>query len=128
MPRNKSNKAKALARGERALRLRIEGATYRQIAADLSCSAATAYRDVSSALAEIASSRSEQAEELRALQSARLDALLVAVWDTAEAGDVKAIDRVLRIMERRARLHGIDAQPPPKAILGAAEIRVIYEE
>jgi len=34
----------------------------------------------------------------------------VALWSSAMKGDPKSIDRILRIMERRARLLGLDAQ------------------
>jgi len=46
---------------------------------------------------------------LRALELLRLDELLNALWDTAIAGDLKAVDRVLKVMERRAKLLGLDA-------------------
>lgn len=51
----------------------------------------------------------EPAEEVIRLEVERLDGLLVAMWPQARKGDLKAVDRVLRIMERRARLLGLDA-------------------
>ena len=50
----------------------------------------------------------ESAEDLRTLEAARLDALQSAVWQLAIDGDIKATTAVLRIMERRARLLGLD--------------------
>jgi hypothetical protein len=50
----------------------------------------------------------EQAQELRALEALRLDQMQAALWQQATDGDVRAIDRILRIMERRARLLGLD--------------------
>lgn len=47
-------------------------------------------------------------EQHRALELARLDALQVGLWDRAEAGDVKAVNAVLRIIEQRSRLLGLD--------------------
>lgn len=48
------------------------------------------------------------ADEMRALESERLDRLQRSAWTKAAAGDVVAIGVVLRIMERRAKLHGLD--------------------
>jgi hypothetical protein len=50
------------------------------------------------------------ADELREIEANRLDRLFVVAWRRAMAkdGDLAAIDRALRIMERRARLLGLD--------------------
>lgn len=58
----------------------------------------------------------EPAEDVRALELARLDDLLLGVWDRAKRGDVLSIDRVLRMQERRAELQGLDA--PQKRQIG----------
>ena len=57
------------------------------------------------ALAECA----ELAEHLRELENQRLDELQASLWDKALAGVLPAADRILRIMERRAKLNGLDA-------------------
>lgn len=44
----------------------------------------------------------------RALELARLDALQVGLWERAEAGDVMAVMAVLRIIEVRTLLLGMD--------------------
>lgn len=49
------------------------------------------------------------AEKLRELQGTQLDRLLAGVWTKALRGDPSAIDRVLKIFERQARLFGLDA-------------------
>ena len=51
---------------------------------------------------------SEAVEDHRALELARLDALQVAFWEKAMAGDLKAAGMVLRIIEQRSRLLGLD--------------------
>jgi hypothetical protein len=48
------------------------------------------------------------AEEYRALELLRLDALLTVYWPKAMDGDGWSMDRVLRLMERRAALLGLD--------------------
>ena len=50
----------------------------------------------------------EDAEDILQLQLQRLDDLMFALWDRAITGDLKAIDRVLKVMERRAKIIGLD--------------------
>jgi hypothetical protein len=50
----------------------------------------------------------EDVEEIRNLESERLDLLQAANWDNAMQGDVPAGALVLRVMERRAKLLGLD--------------------
>jgi len=70
-----------------------------------------AYKDVKRELDKIRVEISESASNVLALELQRLDALLKALW--AEAArknpDHSAVDRVLKIMERRAKLLGLDA-------------------
>lgn len=116
-------------RDARACRLRAAGVTYQQIADQLGYSdRAAAGRAVERVLIETVS---EPAETLRSLELARLDELMRRAWRvlsiehvTVSAGRVvtvdgmpvpdhgpvlAAIDRILRISERRARLLGLDA-------------------
>jgi hypothetical protein len=51
---------------------------------------------------------SEGAEEVLNLELQRLDTMLLAVWPKAASGDSGAIDRVLKLMDRRARYLGLD--------------------
>ncbi len=46
--------------------------------------------------------------EMRKLENERLDALLLAVWPAAKRGDVASVNAALRIMDRRAKLNGLD--------------------
>ena len=52
----------------------------------------------------------EAVEDHRALELARLDALQVPLWEKAMNGDVKAAGTILRIIETRSRLLGLDKQ------------------
>lgn len=51
----------------------------------------------------------ESARELRDLELARLDDLLLGLWADARKGNVAKIGRVLKVMQRRADLLGLDA-------------------
>ena len=53
----------------------------------------------------------EPLEQVRQMELLRLDELLGAIWPQAKGGDIAAVDRVLSIMQRRARLIGLDVRP-----------------
>lgn len=48
------------------------------------------------------------AAEGRELHRLRLETALTAIWDRVLKGDLKAIAMMLRILERDAKLHGLD--------------------
>lgn len=94
------------ARALQALDLRLAGASYRAIGETLHISHTQAQRDVSMMLHELAS---EPANKVREAELGRLDRLLLAHWPKAILGDHKATGTVLSIMDRRAKLLGLDA-------------------
>jgi hypothetical protein len=51
----------------------------------------------------------EPAEDLRKLELERLDLMTAALMDKARRGRLRAINTMLNIMERRAKLLGLDA-------------------
>lgn len=114
-----------------AVRLRSRGMTLAQVAAELGyCDASAASKAISRALAAVPA---EGVDALRRMQSERLDYLLAKALEVLESkhyahsqsgqllrgpdGEVllddgpvlAAIDRIVRIEERRARLMGLDA-------------------
>lgn len=90
----------------RALEIRKTGATYDEIAAQMGlASRSVAFGLVKRAIRKIPA---EAATEVLSLELARLDALLVGCWTKATTGDPAAVDRVLRIMDRRAAFLGLD--------------------
>ena len=99
----------AASRRLRAFELRRNGATFRDIGEDLNISTQAAFGLVQRELQKLVKLVDEGAETLLRMELERLDALNLAVWAKAISGDLPAIDRALRIMERRARLLGLDA-------------------
>jgi hypothetical protein len=91
------------------LRLRRDGLTHREIAARLGVAPATAYRRIRHGLDQINERNLEDAGTLRSLEMLRLDELQNAIWQRATDGEVRALDRILAIMTRRAKLLGLDA-------------------
>jgi hypothetical protein len=116
-------------RAVKALDLRIAGATYRQIGAQLGVSESTAYLDVQEELGRLDTVATKKAERLRDLEARRLDVLTVALAPGIRAGEPRAIVAAVRVMERRARLFGLDA---PQKITGPdgapVAIRIVHQQ
>lgn len=93
----------------RALELRKRGLNYTQISKKLGCHRSTACRYVLSELENLADKCREEAAHVRDLELQRLDDLyLIAYRAIIDGYDLAGIDRCLRIMERRAKLLGLD--------------------
>lgn len=120
-PQALSNKETAI----QALALRKTGATYEQIAHALGyASRDSAWRAIHRVLK---AHQVEGVDELRKIEDMRLDEMLFAIYKIAKAGDLGAIDRILRIAERRARLWGLDA-PVQTHVTGDQEIIVRFSD
>lgn len=101
------NRISAAERQVQALALRKAGIGYAAIARELGYAGPSgAYKAIMTALQSLTR---EPAEELRTLELARLDDLLAGLWADARRGNVLKIDRVPKIMARRAALLGLDA-------------------
>jgi len=92
------------------LQMRLQGCTLQQIgdAMDPAVSAVAIHKTLKKALAEMLV---EPFEAIRTLELVRLDELMVPIYERAIGGDVSAVDAVLSIQVRRARLLGLDVQP-----------------
>lgn len=121
-----------------ALELRLNGVSYRDIARTIrerlnlrSYSAAAAYRDVSKYLHNVRAKCTETAEQILQMELMRLNAMRAAIAPRVAEGDLAAVDRELRIMEREAALLGLDA--PKRHMLdgevqGTFEIKIVPTE
>lgn len=90
-----------------ALRLRLTGMSHRAIAEALGVSDHTTIQGrIAGALKEIIR---EPAEEVLKMELERLDVLLSGLWEQAAGGDLQALDRALKIQDRRAKYLGLDA-------------------
>jgi len=93
----------------RALELRREGKDFRHIARELGWKSHTsAYEAVVKGLRE---TMQEPADELRKVESERLDWLWRKVEERMDTDHLWAVDRGLKVMERRASLFGLDRVP-----------------
>jgi hypothetical protein len=92
---------------QRALEMRLAGSSYDQIAEALGyANRGGAHKAVDSALRRAAKG---PAELVRELEAQRLDSLQMHWWVKAISGDVLAFRAILRLMDRRAKLLGLDA-------------------
>jgi hypothetical protein len=98
-----------------ALDLRKQGGTYRKIADILrkqpgvspKYDFSQAYEDVKAELDRLNAENAESAEELRRLQAEQLTELYSKYYAAAAKGDIGALDRILSIMDRLAKLYGL---------------------
>lgn len=106
--RRKSSATRILAREKqrRSLELRKGGATYDQIAQAVGYSSPSGARSaVLRAFGEIIQ---EPAAELRTLQIERLNHFLLILWPQIQAGDTRAIETGLRVMDKLDKLLGTE--------------------
>jgi predicted transcriptional regulator len=118
-------------RRTRVLAMRVEQRPYAQIAAELGITETTARDDYASAVKERREALDAQRDTAVAIETAKLDALEQAAWEVLrrehvvvqhgkvvylkrkpmldDAPVLAAIDRLVKIAERRSRLRGYDA-------------------
>lgn len=121
MTLNNSDEAAIEDRRSRAWELRLKGKTVRQIATELQVSVGTAHGDIAAVLERTKEENDDRAETHRTISLARLEkalgvveqALDAQVFDELGNADnelrLKALDRMLKIEERRSKLLGLDA-------------------
>lgn len=91
----------------KAVELRKAGLSYEAIARKLDiANASSAQLMVRRALSRV---DAEATKDLREIECRRLDDMLFAIWTHVRSGHLGAIDKALKIMERRARLLGLDS-------------------
>lgn len=94
-----------------AFELRKAGASYDLIAEKLGYASA---KSAESSIRRVLSSKYEpdDVENVVMMELARLDSLQLVAWRRAKEGDLAAIDRILKIMERRSQYLGLDKKAP----------------
>lgn len=103
--------AKKLSQADRrakVLTYRMSGASSRDIAVKVGVSHPTVLNDLKVMMTELNEQIAEGREQLHALENSRLDKLQAAIWLTALTGHPDSVRTVLSVMERRAKLNGLD--------------------
>lgn len=96
-------------RAQMAFELRKTGASYELIAEKLGYANA---KSAESSIRRVLNSRydADDVEQVVKMELERLDALQLIAWRRAKEGDLSALDRILKIMERRAKYLGLDVK------------------
>lgn len=106
---SRAQRAKTAERRAQAIQLRLSGVDWQTIADRLGyADKAAACKDVTRALEANQAAARKAGEDLRTVELARLDRLQAALWAQALHGDAKVVDTLLRLMQRRARMTGLD--------------------
>lgn len=93
----------------KAMELRRDGLTYRQIAVALGVSTRTAFDYVQAELVDIRNRTTLDVEAIRDLELERCDVLLKGLGPGIRAGDPPSVAAAVSVMGRRAKLLGLDA-------------------
>jgi DNA-binding CsgD family transcriptional regulator len=108
-----------------ALDLRAEGLTFQEIGARLGVSRQMAARIVRRGLRALPR---ESAAELVVLQDAQLDMIWAAMFPRAVEGSPRAAAVCIRVLERRAKLHGLDAPTRTEVRMSVEEVDALDAE
>ena len=101
-----------------AVKLRAQGMTLREIAAQLGVAVGTVHADIQRALEDVPA---EAVGTLRAVWGDRLDQGVRLVMDQIKAGNLDAVDKLVRLTDRAAKLYGLDA-PRQVEMMGATDL------
>ena len=93
----------------KAMELRTLGLSYQQIADQIGCSKSAAHKAVMHSLNEVAEEIKKQGKQNIALDLQRLDWIIREAMKLALKGDLHAMDRILKAIDRRAKIFGYDA-------------------
>lgn len=98
-------------RRSQVVELAKTGKSYRVIGSQLGVNASTVARDIAAWAAETKPS-AEQTEDLRKLQHEQILGLREKLYARLESDDYLAVtDRLVKLMDREAKLMGLDLQP-----------------
>lgn len=110
MPASRAQRAATADRRAKAVQLRLAGLDFQAIADRLGyADRAAAHKDITRALEANVAEMNRNVEVHRQEELDRLFRLQLGVWPAAAAGDPKAVQTVLNIIDRRCKLLGLDA-------------------
>lgn len=110
MPASRAQRAATAERRAKAVAMRLAGLDFQTIADRLGYSdRAAAHKDITRAMEANVQEMHRNADVLRQEELDRLNRLQAGLWPAAAAGDPKAVQAVLGIIDRRCKLLGLDA-------------------
>jgi hypothetical protein len=99
----------ALERRRRAIELRGQGKTFVEIGKELGVTGPRAFQLVTQAIDDVNALLVSEVKAHRQKHLDELHAMRKGIWKDATAGQVGKIDRIIKLLEREARLLGLDA-------------------
>jgi len=96
-------------RTEKILKLRLQGHAFGWIGREVGVSKSRAHKVVKDWMDQAAAEAAALGDKIRHLELARLEQMQAGLWEKATTGNARAVDSMLRLMERRAKLMGLDA-------------------
>jgi len=94
---------------DRILQMRVHGYSLEEIAAHLGIPKKDAKGVVREVMEDLMESQSESRDETVALEISRLELLMKSLEERVKKGAYEAINAMLKLMERHAKLRGLDA-------------------
>ena len=125
MPQSAAQKVATRRRRAQCVELAAQGMSYDNIAKTVGYSnRGGAHKAISAALK---AHQADAVDQLREMEVQRLDGLQAAVWADALAGDIKAVDAVVRIVQARVKLLGLDQGDVKTASAGARLVSAAWK-
>ena len=87
----------------------VAGLTIGDIAEALGVHKATVYQDIKRILQRWREEQVDLISTQRMLDIRRIDRMINALWGDCQAGKLSTVDRMIKLLERRAKLLGLDA-------------------
>ena len=109
---------------DKAMTLRLQNLSYSEIAAEIGVSKATAFLYVKIAAKQAQKKYTEKADLIIVMELNKLDKLEKALREDAHAGDVRAASTILKIMERRSRLLGLDSPSRTEVKTNTIDVKI----
>lgn len=106
----------------------LAGLNYRDIATQLNVSLGTISRDAKAVINRLKKEQVLEAEQAILVDLRRIDVALNSIWDDVKAGKLLAIDRMVKLMERRAKMLGYDEQTLNLNLSGGIDIDKIRDQ
>lgn len=99
----------AVLRRQQMFQLRCAGASFEQIGRQFGVSSTVAFKLVQRVLSDIKETEKQDLAEMRAVENERIDLAARSIAGKVREGSLGAIDRWIKLLERRAKLNGLDA-------------------
>jgi DNA-directed RNA polymerase specialized sigma subunit len=117
MPRRKSGTRRTnsesvanLAKRDLIVDLRLKGHSYPAIAKEVELSTGRVYQIVQEYVQEYREKHAEKIEHMIELEGQRIDRLMAVLWTRFEQGETPAASLILKALERRAKMLGMDKE------------------